>query len=132
MSLFLESSIAITTWSNHGANQPLPSSDSPALDKDPNVEESLSHGIAIIFCPSELRRRGYATRHMNELAQVLQAWQSEYDKSIGSILHFVLPPSEMDKPAIERLVGESGLEALCSRDEATIREVMAAPSAARK
>ncbi|KID95022.1 hypothetical protein MAJ_09037, partial [Metarhizium majus ARSEF 297] len=76
----------------------------PHSDKDGNVEEGLTHGIA---------SRGYATRHMKELAQVLQSWQSEHGKGIGSTLysdiggqfypgigwlphpedrHFVLPP----------------------------------------
>ncbi|KAG8409211.1 hypothetical protein J3458_019330 [Metarhizium acridum] len=122
-------------------------------DSDGNVEEGVIHGIASVFCPPGLRHRGYATRHMKELARVLPGWQSDYGKSIGSILysdigrqfyaglgwlpnprngHVVLPPAKMKKPAMARIVPESELEALCLRDEAMIRRAMATPSTARK
>ncbi|KAI0192345.1 hypothetical protein EV127DRAFT_46455 [Xylaria flabelliformis] len=124
-----------------------------ASDERGNVEEGLVHGVASVFCPSEYRGRGYGTRHMRELAKVLRGWQSEYGKSIGSVLysdigkkyyakvgwlpnptngHFVFPSVAMEKPALAQLISESELEALCRRDEAMICETMATPSARRK
>lgn len=52
-----------------------------------NVEEGLVHGIASVFCPPQYRGRGYGSRHMKELAKALHGWQSDYDKSIGSVLY---------------------------------------------
>ncbi|RYP86817.1 hypothetical protein DL769_000662 [Monosporascus sp. CRB-8-3] len=122
-------------------------------DERGNIEEGLVHGIASVFCPSEYRGRGYGTRHMKELAKILHGWQSEYGKSIGSVLysdigkeyytrlgwlpnprngHFVFPSVKMEKPALAQLVPESGLEALCLRDEAMVCKAMATPSTARK
>ncbi|KAH8671706.1 hypothetical protein BX600DRAFT_496360 [Xylariales sp. PMI_506] len=118
-----------------------------------SIEEGLVHGIASVFCLPDYRGRGYATRHMKELGKVLRGWQSEYGKSIGSILysdigkdyynrlgwlpnpkngHFIFPAVKMEKPRLARLISESELEALCVRDEAMVREAMAEPSAARK
>ncbi|KID82165.1 N-acetyltransferase-like protein [Metarhizium guizhouense ARSEF 977] len=106
----------------------------PHRDKGGNVEESLTHSIASVFCPSELRRRGYASRHMKDI--LYSDIGGQFYAGLGCLprpenRHFVLPPAEMDKPAMAQLVGESELEALCLRDEDMIRKVMAAPSAAR-
>ncbi|KAI1127596.1 hypothetical protein F5Y10DRAFT_242569 [Nemania abortiva] len=122
-------------------------------DEKGNVEEGLVHGIASVFCPSKFRGRGYGTRHMKELAKVLRGWQSEYGKSIGSVLysdigkeyyaksgwlpnprngHFVLAPVWMEKHALAQPVAEPELEALCLRDEAMVYKAMATPSTVRK
>lgn len=122
-------------------------------DREGHVEEGLVHGIASVFCPPELRGRGYGTRHMKELAKALNGWQSEHGKTIGSVLysdigkeyyagtgwlpnprngHFVLQPVKMEKPAMAQLVPESELEALCLQDEGMVRKGMATPSTARK
>ncbi|KAK8057689.1 hypothetical protein PG996_011626 [Apiospora saccharicola] len=113
------------------------------------VKEGIVHGIASVFCPPKYRGRGYGTRLMKELAQVLYEWQSEYGKkSIGSVLysdiggkyygrlgwlpnpqngHFVFPPVKMEN-STARPVLEAGLGKLCLRDEAMIRKAMATPS----
>lgn len=122
-------------------------------DESGNIKEGLIHGVASVFCPLEIRRRGYGTRHMKELAKVLHEWQSEYGKSIGSVLysdigkkyyarmgwlpnprngHFIFPPVKMESLAPARLILESELEALCLRDEAIVYRAMATPSIARK
>ncbi len=122
-------------------------------DEKGNVEEGLVHGVASVFCPSEYRGRGYGTRHMKELAKVLHRWQTEYGKSIGSVLysdigkeyytrmgwvpntsngHFIFPSIKMEKPALAQLVSESELEALCLRDEAMVYKAMTTPSTVRK
>ncbi|KAI1110701.1 hypothetical protein F5Y14DRAFT_443834 [Nemania sp. NC0429] len=127
-----------------------------ASDERGNVEEGVVHGIASVFCPPEYRGRGYGTRHMRELAEVLRGWQSErYGKSTASVLysdvgkeyyarvgwlptsrngHFVFPCVRvgMEKPALARLVSESELGILCSRDEAIVRSAMATPGTVRK
>ncbi|OHE96030.1 hypothetical protein CORC01_08723 [Colletotrichum orchidophilum] len=122
-------------------------------DVNGNIMEGIVHGIASVFCPAELRGCSYGARHMKELAKVLHGWQSEYGKSIGSILysdigkeyytrwgwppnltngHFVLPAAKMEKPAATQPILESDLEHLCSRDEAMIYNAMAMPSTSRK
>lgn len=122
-------------------------------DCEGNVQEGLVHGVASVFCPLELRGRGYGTRHMNELSKKLHGWQSEHGKSFGSVLysdigkkyyarsgwlpnprngHFVLPPVKMEKPAMAQPVPETKLGALCLKDEAMIRKAMSTPSVAQK
>lgn len=122
-------------------------------DEKGNIEEGIVHGIASVFCPSELRGRGYGTRHMKELAMVLYGWQAEHGKSIGSVLysdigkeyyaragwlpdpgngHLILPSIKMEKPVMAKPIHESELEALCLRDKAMIRKAMATPSEVRK
>ncbi|KAI1177126.1 hypothetical protein F4777DRAFT_587508 [Nemania sp. FL0916] len=56
-------------------------------DEKGQVQTGIMHSVASVFCPFELRGRGYGTRHMQELAGVLNGWQSEYGRSIGSILY---------------------------------------------
>lgn len=68
---------------------------------------------------------------------ILGYWGGQFYAGLGWLphpenSHFVLPPAEMDKPAMARLVGESELEALCLRDEAMIRKVIVVSSVARK
>ncbi|KAI1357747.1 hypothetical protein F5Y08DRAFT_142479 [Xylaria arbuscula] len=118
-----------------------------------NIADGIVYGVASVFTPPKYRRRGYGTRHMKELAKALVGWQSEYGQSIGSVLysdigkeyyakvgwlpnlrnsHFVLQSVPMHKPSLVQPIFESGLEALCLRDEAILRKAMAAPSTRRK
>ncbi|KAI0378631.1 hypothetical protein F5Y04DRAFT_148464 [Hypomontagnella monticulosa] len=117
-------------------------------DAEGMVEETIIHGIASVFCPPEYRGRGYAARHMTEVARMLPEWQSEYGRCVGSVLysdigktyyrkfgwnptgnnsHLVLPPIQMKWPTEAREVIEEELEGLCQRDEAMVRAVMAMP-----
>ncbi|KAH7052388.1 hypothetical protein B0J12DRAFT_710479 [Macrophomina phaseolina] len=52
-----------------------------------NVQDSIVHGIASVFCPPEYRGRGYAVRRMKEMAKALRDWQSECGRTVGSILY---------------------------------------------
>ncbi|KAI3538724.1 hypothetical protein CABS01_13312 [Colletotrichum abscissum] len=118
-----------------------------------NTTERIVHGVASVFCPERFRGRGFAARHMKELAMVLRGWQSENGRIIGSVLysdigkefytkmgwtpnpingHLVLPPAKMEKPATSRPIFESDLESLCLRDRAMIQNDMATPSPSRK
>ncbi|KAK8076435.1 hypothetical protein PG994_003707 [Apiospora phragmitis] len=124
-----------------------------ASDERGNVKESIVQGIASVFCPPEYRGRGYGTRLMKELANVLQrGWPPEDgQKSIGSVLysdigkryytrlgwlpnrrngHFVFPPVKMEKKSalLAHLIPESEVEELCLRDEVMVRKAMATPS----
>ncbi|EKG13746.1 Acyl-CoA N-acyltransferase [Macrophomina phaseolina MS6] len=56
-------------------------------DTNGNVQDSIVHGIASVFCPPEYRGRGYAVRRMTEMAKALRDWQSECGRTVGSILY---------------------------------------------
>ncbi|KAL8685757.1 MAG: hypothetical protein Q9224_005686 [Gallowayella concinna] len=113
------------------------------------VEDVIVHGIASVFCPLEYRRRGYAARHMKELAKALQTWQSHQARVVGSVLysdigkayyanlgwkpnasnwHMEFPPMNVVKSPIAQDVVEDDLGELCRRDEAIIRDAMAKPT----
>jgi GNAT superfamily N-acetyltransferase len=57
------------------------------LSIDGKVEDVLCHGIGSVFCPPELRRRGYAARMMKELGEKLKTWQGDEKGSLFSILY---------------------------------------------
>ncbi|KAL8791386.1 MAG: hypothetical protein Q9213_000002 [Squamulea squamosa] len=112
------------------------------------IEEVIVHGVASVFCPLEYRRRGYATRHMTELANVLCTWQSDQARVAGSILysdigksfyakfgwqpnpsnwHLEFQPTNQPRSSLVRELFKDDLEELCKRDEVIIREAMAKP-----
>ncbi len=120
-------------------------------DSDGNVEEATVHGIASVFCHEDYRRRGYAARHMKELARTLHTSQSDshQPKVAGSVLysdigkvyyaklgwipnatnmHIEFPAMRVPKSSLVRDVPESELSELCKRDQAVIREAMATPA----
>lgn len=115
-------------------------------DLDGKIEHVIVHGVASVFCPLQYRRRGYAARHMRELAQVLRDWQSRQGRVVGSILysdigkiyyakfgwqpnasnwHVEFPSMNIPKSAMAREIAEEDLGELCRRDEAIIRDAMA-------
>ena len=118
-------------------------------DNDGNVEEVIVHGIASVFCPLEYRRRGYAARHMMELAKALSTWQSDQARVAGSVLysdigksfyanfgwkpnvtnwHAEFQPKKMPMSPLAQELIEDDLGELCRRDEAMIRGAMATPA----
>ena len=122
-------------------------------DASGSVEQNIVHGIASVFCAPEFRRRGYAARHMKEMAGVLRNWQSEYGKCVGSILysdigksyytslgwqpnitntHYLFKPSRFPRSSLVKDVLEDDLAELCERDEEMIRKVMAKPAEAQR
>ncbi|OCK90688.1 uncharacterized protein K441DRAFT_689403 [Cenococcum geophilum 1.58] len=50
------------------------------------VEETITHGIGSVFCPPQLRRRGYTARMMQELGEALRTWQTEGKECLFSVL----------------------------------------------
>ncbi|KAI4151117.1 MAG: hypothetical protein LQ340_003685 [Diploschistes diacapsis] len=118
-------------------------------DADGNIEDNMVHGIASVFCPPEYRRRGYAARHMKEMAKALRSWQPEHGKCVGSILysdigktyyanlgwhpnstnsHVVLQPSKGPKSTLAEDITEGDLLKLSVRDEQLVRKAMAMPA----
>ncbi len=118
-------------------------------DIEGKVEEVVVHGIASVFCPPEYRRRGYAARHMTELARALFTWQSDQAKVAGSVLysdvgkifyaklgwqpnatnwHVEFPPMKVPKSQLTKKLVEEDLAELCKRDEGFIRAAMAKPT----
>ncbi|KAL8997422.1 MAG: hypothetical protein Q9169_003285 [Polycauliona sp. 2 TL-2023] len=118
-------------------------------DASGQVEEVIVHGVASVFCPTEYRRRGYAARHMQELAKALSNWQSHQARVAGSVLysdigkayyarvgwkpgasnwHVEFPPINAPKSSIAREIIEDDIGGLCRRDEVIIRDAMAAPT----
>lgn len=117
-------------------------------DADGNIEENIVHGIASVFCAPEYRGRGYAARHMMEIAKLLQNWQPEHGKCVGSVLysdigktyyaklgwvpkinnsHPVFLSIKTEWPMLVRPVMEKDIPRLCLKDEAMIRTAMAMP-----
>ena len=118
-------------------------------DLEGKVEEVIVHGIASVFCPIEYRQRGYATRHMTEIAKILCTWQSDQIRVAGSVLysdigskfyaklgwqpnptnwHLEFQSMNLPKSPLTRDLVEDDLGDLCRRDEAIIREAMAKPT----
>ncbi|KAF9766623.1 hypothetical protein IL306_000946 [Fusarium sp. DS 682] len=122
-------------------------------DSDGNVKDAVVHGIASVFCPEPLRRRGYAARHMKEMAKVLRNWKPEEGESVGSILYsdigkkyysnfgwlphpsesqLVFPSIDGSKPTTVQDVLEEDIAPLCERDEGLVRTAMGTPCSEAK
>ena len=57
-------------------------------DPEGNVSESITHGIASVYCDPAYRGRGYASRLMRELSRVLPTWQTENThRVVASVLY---------------------------------------------
>lgn len=118
-------------------------------DCEGNFQEGIIHGIASVFCAPEYRGRGYAARHMMELAKELHTWQSEHGRSFGSVLysdigrayytklgwipnanntHLDFLPVKRDWPKGAQPVLEGELAELCRIDEDMVRRAMAHPA----
>ncbi|KAF6231617.1 hypothetical protein HO173_010149 [Letharia columbiana] len=122
-------------------------------DTGGNLSENIIHGVASVFCDPVLRRRGYGSRLMRELAEILRTFQAETTKSIGSVLysdigkkfyadlgwhpfpintHIELDPSAApDAPRATQLL-PGNLERLCEEDEAMIRKELTSTSTTGK
>lgn len=122
-------------------------------DTEGNVTKVILHGVASVFCDPKYRRRGYGRRMMRELAEVLQTWQTEGTKCVGSVLYsdigktyyaelgwHPLPhnttigfhPLVASEPLVARKVLDGDLDCLCDEDEAMIRRTMAGISKAKR
>lgn len=107
------------------------------------VEEVVAHGIASVFCPEEMRGKGYAGRMMREVGERLKSWQAGERGSEFSVLysdigkefyaargwkpfpssHIALPASADTPPnlPITKALKASDLAELCALDEQLLR-----------
>ncbi|OAX83302.1 hypothetical protein ACJ72_02335 [Emergomyces africanus] len=121
-------------------------------DKQGNVSQHITHGVASVYCDPRYRGRGYASRLMNELAKVLPKWQTtRTEKCIASVLfsdigkqfytnlkwqafpsyHIEFPPSSgaisEGRLSTATPLFAKDLAKLCKQDEALALKAMAAP-----
>lgn len=118
-------------------------------DRDGNLTEKIIHGVASVFCDPVLRLRGYGSRLMRELAEILRTFQAETTMSIGSVLysdigkkfyadlgwhpfpintHIELDPSALlEEPRATQILSRD-LERLCEEDEGMIRKELTSAS----
>ncbi|EEP75573.1 predicted protein [Uncinocarpus reesii 1704] len=113
-----------------------------------NVTETITHGIASVFCNPQYRNRGYASRLLREVAQILPTWQVEdHKKVVGSVLfsgiggafyaalgwnparsvEIQFSPMVVENPGASDILADQ-VGRLCSEDEAMIRRAMAVPA----
>ena len=121
-------------------------------DTEGNVTEMTIHSVASVFCNPTYRGRGYASRIMRELAEMLRNWQVEERRCIGSVLysdigktyyahlgwhpfpnntHIELHPSVAPKPPRATQLLSADLDQLCQKDESMIRRAMTKTSDTR-
>ena len=55
--------------------------------RDGILSEKTIHGVASVFCDPVLRLRGYGSRLMRELAEILRTFQAEKTEPVGSVLY---------------------------------------------
>lgn len=65
------------------------------------VQEVVTHRIGSVFCPPAVRKRGYASRMLNELGKILEHWQLNTDE-IDEICKFSVLFSDIGKVCICR------------------------------
>ncbi|KFY24851.1 hypothetical protein V493_04989, partial [Pseudogymnoascus sp. VKM F-4281 (FW-2241)] len=119
------------------------------------VHEAVSHGIGSVFCYPEYRGKGYASRMMTELGEVLKGWQAEESRDRKEVVFSKLysdigrgfygrhgwmpfPSGHVEFPAVaaareegsgkgvKRLVTED-LKELCEADEGMLKALMERP-----
>ena len=122
-------------------------------DTEGNVKKVILNCVASVFCNPEYRGRGYGRQMMRELAEVLQTWQTETVKCVGSVLYSDIGktyyarlgwhalshnttigfhPLVASAPLVARKVLDGDLDHLCDEDEAMIRKAMADRSKAKR
>lgn len=120
-------------------------------DPDGNVSEVITHGVASVYSNPKYRGRGYASRLMRELGEVLPTWQTESASCAASVLfsdigkrfyaklgwhafpsyHLEFAPSAgLSSPATP--IYAEDLKQLCDEDEALARKAMGTPCPAGK
>ena len=113
------------------------------------VTETITHGVASLFCHPAYRSRGYGSRMMKELVSVLRSWQAENETCVGNVIysdigktfytdlgwspsptniHFEFAPLIGTKPSGAKELLSGDLASLCKKDEAMMRTRMAGKS----
>ncbi|KAM5448558.1 hypothetical protein MaudCBS49596_005353 [Microsporum audouinii] len=92
---------------------------------DGTVKDTITHGVSSLYCEPKYRGRGYASRLLDELSQLLPSWQTEgRDHNVGFDPAFVQIPSA--KPILT-----TDLDPLCILDEQLVRKSVAAAGPGR-
>lgn len=112
-----------------------------------NLTETITHGIASVYCNPAYRGRGYASRMLRELREVLPTWQTEGANCVSSVLysdiggefyarlgwnpflshHIAFEPVALKSLEAAPLYSED-LGDLCNMDEQLVRKAMSRPS----
>jgi hypothetical protein len=116
-------------------------------DAHGKVKECIVYGVASVLCPEEFRGRGYAVRMLMELSKQLYSRQTADLPCLGSILysdigrqyyaklgwhpnitnsHVELERTSTPWPSTATPLRSNDLVELCRRDEAMLRDTMAA------
>lgn len=116
-------------------------------DAEGNVSETITHGIASVYCDPKYRGRGYASRLIKELGEVLPTWQTDTMKCAASVLfsgigkkfysdlgwhpypsyHVEFDPLELKSRNASPVLSED-LNQLCKDDEQMVRSSLTTPS----
>ncbi|KAL2866451.1 GNAT family N-acetyltransferase [Aspergillus lucknowensis] len=120
-----------------------------ALTTDPDgvCRQVIAHGVASVYCEPGLRKRGYASRLLNELAKTLPSWQTDDGiRCVASVLYSDIDPRfyqrlgwnpfpsyhlEFDSDEVAHdatPLSAPHLAALCEADEAILRSSMSKSS----
>ncbi|KAL4885290.1 hypothetical protein BJY04DRAFT_180546 [Aspergillus karnatakaensis] len=116
-------------------------------DETGNCTDVIAHGIASVYCEPALRKRGYASRMLEELKQTLPTWRTESGKQcVASMLYSDIDPTFYQclgwdpfpsnhlefyaekSPHTATPLFADDLATLCKKDEAILRASMANPS----
>ncbi|KAL2800029.1 hypothetical protein BJX66DRAFT_292164 [Aspergillus keveii] len=116
-------------------------------DPDGKCEQVIAHGIASVYCEPGLRKRGYASRLLEELSKTLPNWRADAGaKCVASMLYSDIDPGFYQRlgwnpfPSyhleFEPKVAPHGathlyaedLAALCEKDETIFRSSLSKPS----
>ena len=114
--------------------------------KNGMLSVKIVHGVASVFCNPAYRRRGFASRMMSELAEVLRKWQTTAEDCAGSVvysdigksfyaafgwyafadnnMHVELYPQAAITALETAELGAEDLEPLCIKDQELIRRQM--------
>lgn len=116
--------------------------------KDGEVKDVIIRSVASVFCAPQYRGCSYAKRMMQELSRELRTWQPAGSQCIGSILysdigktyyaklgwkpqgnniHVRLESAPTVKSPLVRDILAEDIPALCAKDEAQLRKLMAKP-----
>ncbi|KAK2871832.1 hypothetical protein FQN49_002775 [Arthroderma sp. PD_2] len=114
------------------------------------VKDTITHGVASVYCERKYRGRGYASRLLKELTYVLPEWQAEGTECVASVLfsdiggdfygnrgwrpfpshHVEFDSASVQPPSVKPILIDD-LEMLCKDDEEISRKSMAAATSGK-
>ncbi|KAM5439588.1 hypothetical protein MferCBS31731_004343 [Microsporum ferrugineum] len=117
---------------------------------DGTVKDTIIHGVSSLYCEPKYRGRGYASRLLDELSQLLPSWQTDGRECVASILFFDIggdfygnrgwrpypshnvgfDPAFVQIPSTKPIL-TTDLDPLCILDEQLVRKSVAAAGPGR-